>query len=456
MKALIVDSSSTVAYTLSSLFGKFGIDASVAKSGHEALSLLENSTVDILCFAYELGDMNGIEFFVEAKARKLLHHQPGLMFTSTRNRSVTSRAIEAGVTECISKCNLTRLEQFVGMFAASSRNRISGRVLLVEDSDMTALYCRQILERLGLHVDICLSAEDAIERFADHNYDLVVTDYFLAGMGTGFTVIRAVRDTAGEKSSTPILVISAFDDMVRKVEILRNGANDFVAKPVVAEELEVRVCNLLNMRRLMNRLESQHEAMKDLAMRDQLTSLYNRHYLHEEVPGLITDAHEGGLPLSLMVADIDHFKLINDVHGHKAGDLVIEQVAKALQGICRRDDLVARVGGEEFVAVLPGVALEDALIRAEVIRTRIAALKPGGIPITVSIGIAALVEDETYDDLFRRADSAMYRAKVAGRDRVEVVESGLRQDEETRLSRGQQGKVGVKVNNKETFVRNVI
>ena len=421
MNVLIVDSSRTVTNTLSTMFAKHGFEPSVAKLGHEALEIMERGQVDLLCFAHELGDMDGIELFVTAKSRKLLHNQPGVIFTSSLNKKLVSRALDAGVTECFQKRHPEQLEQFIENFAASNRLRLNGCVLLVEDSASAVMYYRQILENIGLKVDVSGNAEEAIEHFAARHYDLVVTDYVLSGVGTGFSVIRAVRDTPGRKSQTPILAISSFGNTARKVEVLRNGANDFVAKPVVAEELEVRVSNLLKMQKMMHRLESQHEAMKNLAMRDPLTSLCNRYHLNEVMPGLIADAYDDARPLSMMVLDIDHFKQINDARGHKAGDQVLEQVAQTLQGLCRSDDLVARVGGEEFVVVLPGVRLDDAAIRAETARARIDALMPCDIKATISIGVAALASGEGYDELFQRADSAMYRAKQAGRNRVVVA-----------------------------------
>lgn len=421
MNVLIVDPSRTVSYTLSTLFAKHGFEPRVAKLGHEALEALEQGSVDLLCFAYELGDMDGIEMFVTAKARKLLHHQPSLMFTSSLHRRVVNRALEAGVTECFQKRHLERLEQFIKNFAASNRQRFNASVLLVEDSTATAMYYCKILEQLGLKIDVSASAEEAVERFAAGHYDLVVTDYVLSGVETGLSVIRAVRETRGRKSLTPILAISSFNDIARKVELLRNGANDFVAKPVVAEELEVRISNLLKMQKMMRQLESQHESMKNLAMRDPLTALCNRYHLNEVMPGLIVEAHDEVRPLSLMVLDLDHFKLINDSRGHQMGDQVLEQVARTLQGLCRSEDLVARVGGEEFVAVLPGVALADAARRAEMARAQVEALMPGGIKTTISIGVATLASGEGYDELFQRADGAMYRAKLAGRNRVEMT-----------------------------------
>lgn len=423
MNVLIVEPSRTVAFTLTTLFGKYGFESRIAKSGQEALDFLKEKTADFLCFTFELGDMDGIEFFVSAKANKLVHHQPGLMFSATPRKSVINRALMAGVTECFAKRNLALLESFVERFAASSRVCINGRVLLVEDSMSSAMFYRQVLERMGLQIEHCKSAEDAITKIsAGERFDLVVTDYILAGAQTGFSVIRAVRESLGKSALTPILAISSFDDIARKVEILRNGANDFVGKPVVSEELEVRVFNMLKMQKLTNRLESQHEVMKDIAMRDTLTSLYNRYHLNEISPGLIAEAQESGQSLSLMVIDADHFKKVNDVHGHKIGDEVLRQIAKVLQGSCRSDDLAARIGGEEFVVVLPGIGLPEAWVCAEAMRASIEGLKPCGIGVTASIGIATLLKGETYDGLFHRADGAMYQAKTAGRNRMVVAE----------------------------------
>jgi two-component system cell cycle response regulator len=421
MNVLIVEPSRTVAYTLSTLFGKQGFEPRVARSGQEALELLKLKPASMLCFTFELGDMDGVDFFITAKAHKLVHHQPGLMFTSTLRKNIINRALLAGVTECFSKRNLGQLEQFVERFAASNDVCINGKVLLVEDSKSSAMFYGQVLEHMGLQIELCQTAEDAIERFAANSYDLVVTDYILSGAETGFAVIRAVRGSSGKKSLTPILAISSFDDVARKVEILRNGANDFVCKPVLAEELEVRVFNMLKLQKLMHRLESQHLEMKDIATRDALTSLYNRYHLNEISPSLISEAHETGHSLSLMMVDVDHFKNINDTRGHKAGDQVLQQIAQALQGMCRSDDLVARIGGEELVILLPGVGLAETTARGEVARARIEGLNPCDCPVTVSIGIATLKKDETYDQLFHRADSAMYRAKMAGRNRVQAV-----------------------------------
>jgi two-component system cell cycle response regulator len=419
MKALIVEPSRLVALMLTSMFGKHGIEVVEVRTGAGALEALGRQRFDILCFAYELADMTGIDLFVTAKARGFAHHQPALLFASTHDKRVVDHALEAGVTECFSKKQMTRLDTFVERFAKGGRAHIAGTVLLVEDSATAALFCRQMLERLGLKVEHCKSAERAIELFATHHFDLVITDYVLAGTETGLSVINAVRASTGKKNLTPILAMSALVDTARKVEILRNGANDFAQKPVVAEELEMRVVNLMTMRALVKRLESQHEALQEMAMHDQLTGLFNRYYLQERLPTVFRDGQKKGQAVALLMCDIDHFKLINDSHGHKMGDQVLEAVAAVLQHTAQSHAIAARVGGEEFVVVLPGYALDMAREEAEKLRAAVAALAPAGIAVTVSVGLAERRPDESYEDLFKRADAAVYRAKEAGRNRVE-------------------------------------
>jgi len=262
MKALLVDPSGSAICMLATMFAKHGFEFRTASDGTAALAVLEREPVDLICFTYELGGMDGIEFLINATSRKLVHNQPCLMFSSTSDKEVITRALTSGVTECFSKHDLDNLEDFVERFAENNRRRVSGSVLLVEDSATSALFCKQILERIGLQVDRCRTAEEAIAQFFVRQYDLILADYVLDGVQSGLAVIRAVREPEGRKAQTPILAISAFGDTARKVEILRSGANDFVSKPMVAEELEVRIQNLLGTQKLMRQLESQHEAIK--------------------------------------------------------------------------------------------------------------------------------------------------------------------------------------------------
>lgn len=421
MKVLVVEPSRLVTLLLSTMFEKHGVEPMVATTGQEALEILTREKIDLVCVAFELGDMNGIDLVAAARQRELLSGQPALMFASTYDKDIVERALRAGVTECFSKHQLAELDKFVEHFTAGKAITIGGKVLLVEDSATAALSYTMILSKLGLTIDRCRSAEEAIEKFAAQSYDLVVTDYVLAGTKTGLAVIRAVRESAGRKASTPILAISALRDTARRVEILRNGANDFVGKPVVAEELEVRVYNLITIKRLMQRLESQHEAMKDMAMHDQLTSLYNRHYLHARIPALLEKANAESKPLSVAIVDIDHFKRVNDMHGHATGDRVLADVGEIMLLAAGRDDLAVRFGGEEFLIVMLDTCSGAARNKAEDLRARIARARPGGLSLTVSIGVAELGPGESFEQQVSRADDAVYCAKNAGRNRVEVA-----------------------------------
>lgn len=418
LKALLIDPSRFQRSVIASVFVRRNIEVDMAASAAAGLKALTEGRYDILCFSLELGDMRGTDFFREAKKSGLAGGMPALMLAATPDKRVFDDAIAAGITDCFPKAKLDDVEQYVDQWERRANRRMSGHVLLVEDSDTAANFCRKILEGLGLRVSRFRTAEDAIASLAHEDYKIVITDFVLEGLQTGLSVIRAVRAQPGRKGELPIIALSSIDSVERRVDILRAGANDFVTKPMVAEELAARLGNLLMLRELFDQLTAQHELVKDMALRDGLTSLHNRYHLKAEMPRLIDDAHRRGAPLTLVVIDIDHFKKINDQYGHARGDTVLIAVGDILRSIVRDQRVLVRYGGEEFVLALPGTSTLQAGLGAERLREKIAGANPGGIPVTASFGIATLLPGENFDTLFSRADAALYEAKRGGRNQV--------------------------------------
>jgi two-component system cell cycle response regulator len=301
--------------------------------------------------------------------------------------------------------------------------QLSGRVLLVEDSASVRAMVRGVLERTGLEVDLSADANRAWALFTEEQHDLVLTDVLLAEGTTGLELVRRIRHAQGRKSRTPVLAMSAFEDAVRKVELLEYGANDFIGKPVLPEELVARVRNLIANKQLLDKVEMQQEYLRALAATDHLTSLYNRRFLAEVVPMSLASARRHGYSLSLLMIDLDHFKAVNDRHGHSTGDCVLVETAKLLRANCRKEDLAARIGGEEFVLLLSHCGLEQATAKAERLRRQIEELEPAGIHLTASLGVATLVPEsgESFEVLFAAADKAVYSAKAAGRNCVRIT-----------------------------------
>jgi two-component system cell cycle response regulator len=417
MKALIVEPSRMIRNVFVSLFSKNNVSASAVETAAEALASLEAERVDFLCFSMQLRDMTGIDFFVLAKERGLIGKHPSVMLTSSQE-SITTKAVSLGVTECFSKNEPSKFEAYVDQWATSSTAKLNGEVLLVEDSSSQAAFLEKLLSSQGLTTTRVANGEDCLKLITQHKYDLVLVDYMLEGTLTGLGVIRNIRGLDGRAGKLPILAISSFDDIPRRIEMLRSGANDFVLKPVVPEEFQVRVGNLIQLRQALDYLEEQHSALYDVAMHDRLTSAYNRHYITERTQELIRQSLATRSPLSLIVMDIDHFKRINDNYGHSMGDSVLVAIASTLHEYAGEGGIVARMGGEEFMVVLPGIDDFFAASKAEKMREVIEELEPAGLRVTASFGVAQLLPGETYDNLFCRADSAMYEAKRAGRNQV--------------------------------------
>lgn len=152
---------------------------------------------------------------------------------------------------------------------------------------------------------------------------------------------------------------------------------------------------------------------------DELTGLPNRRSMEGSVEGLVARAQRSGAPLALLLCDLDLFKSINDEYGHQRGDAVLVETAQAIRGSLRPSELVYRIGGEEFLVLIPGCDLDRAAPIAERVREAIESARPGGLPVTASVGFSAAVGQEIdFDELFRAADAALYEAKRSGRNRV--------------------------------------
>lgn len=292
-------------------------------------------------------------------------------------------------------------------------------VLLVDDSeDIHALVgARLRSERVEL-----LHAYDADEGLAlarEHLPDLILLDLDMPGTD-GLTLCRVLKNH-DELVHVPVIFLTATLDVDIKVKAFEMGAVDYVTKPFDAVELKARVRAALKTKRYQDLLTTK-------ARIDALSGLWNRGYLNEQLSAELSLSRRNGLPVSLLMLDIDHFKPINDTHGHPFGDLVIQRIARVINQLCRESDVACRYGGEEFAIILRDTPTTGAKPVAERLRQEIARLEfTAGretVSPTVSIGVAG---SDQFDDvgelsreaLLKAADDALYQAKNKGRNRVE-------------------------------------
>ncbi len=427
MKLLIIEPSRLFQKMLETLFDSLVTGIDVAEKGVEGLRLLSEKTFDLICVARELGDMNGLDFARELRENRCSSCTPLVMISAERTPELVKAALASGITEVFHKSELNELAAYITDLnkRLDGDIHLQGRVLFVEDSPSMAALFKHSLEEMGLEVDHETTAEEALLRFREHDYQLVITDVVLAGDMSGIGLTRMIRHSVGKKSRIPILATSGLDDVARRIELLRSGANDYVAKPLIDEEFRARVKNLILNQQLMDRVDEQQARLQQMAMTDQLTTLYNRHYLVEAIPKLLSSARRHGYDISLVIIDLDHFKAINDTHGHAVGDEVLKQAAALLKRFCRKEDIAARIGGEEFVLVLTHCGPSDAWNKAEFLRKKLHELRPAGIEVSASFGVASLSTGaySDYEALFQAADRAVYQAKSAGRNRVVSAEA---------------------------------
>jgi two-component system, cell cycle response regulator len=306
-----------------------------------------------------------------------------------------------------------------------STGRKRSRVLMVEDSRVSLEVYAQRLERRGYQMVTAISAEAARVELENSLPDLILLDVFMPKV-SGFDLLRELR-SAPRTATTPIILISALSDTQHIVEGLELGANDYVTKPIVMPILTARMEALLRSSELVRRLEVQTELLAKLAAFDDLTGSYNRRSLFHHLEAELSRSRRYGRSLSVLMADIDHFKKVNDQYGHLVGDQALRWVATTLQNELRSMDFLCRYGGEEFCAILPETNRPGAARAAERIRSaleRHVFVTDGlNLSLTVSVGGASWTpaDDQEIPDLLARADRALLDAKRAGRNQIQIA-----------------------------------
>jgi len=420
-----------------------------AVNGPSAIDICARGQCDIVLLDVLMPGMDGFEVCRRLKRNPRTAHIPVVMITALDQPADRVAGLEAGADDFLTKpvndiALITRVRSLARLKTLTDElmTRVSnstdlgledgidplafdgdgGRVLVVDDDPVTAERMSEILSRTH-RVDLEAEPQEALFRAAEGDYDLAIVSLNLRQVD-GLRLCSHLR-SLDRTRQLPILTVVDPEDNVRLLRGLDLGVNDYLVRPIDRNEMLARVRTQIRRKRFADRLRDSVQMTIEMAVTDGLTGLHNRRYLERQLSILVNQSRAREKPLSLLVLDIDHFKHINDSYGHAVGDEVLREFSRRLRKAVRGIDVASRMGGEEFVVVMPDTDAALAFLVGERLRQKIAA-EPFSIPesdevieVTVSIGISSLASVEDAPDvLLKRADDALYEAKRAGRNRV--------------------------------------
>jgi len=422
-------------------------DVLTCQDGASALTIAEAEQPDIVLLDVMMPGMDGFETCRRLKANPATRHIPVVLVTALDGREDKIKGLDAGADDFLTKPlddvillarvrSLTRLKMVmdelrereesgrrmgVNADGAGRLRGSGGRILIVDDNERQAARIAQELSQE--HRPVIESDPVAAVLAARGLIDLMIVNI----AADGFDGLRLVAQARSAEASrhVPILAVIEASDRPRLIKALELGVNDILTRPVDSEELAARARTQVRRKRYTDFLREKLDYSLEMAVTDALTGLHNRRYMAGQLQGFVQRSNHGGDPVAVLVLDIDHFKAVNDGFGHDTGDEVLQEFAVRLATNVRAVDLPCRLGGEEFVVVMPDTSLDDAHRIADRIRRDVgsAPFRVGGgrelLTITISVGVAASTgRDDTPEALIKRADEGVYEAKSAGRDRV--------------------------------------
>jgi len=425
-----------------------------AMNGLDALDAVQKSKPDIILLDVMMPGIDGIEVCKRIKSNPETQHIPVVMVTALDQPEDRVKGLEAGADDFLTKpvndislfCrikSLVRLKMLTdelrvrspsaegtpsGFAATDKLTQRPGHVLLIDSQQASS-------ERLiasvsdNCRVTVAANPAEAMEKVAanERPFELIIVSFDQTEFD-GLRLCSQLRSSDATRQ-TPLMIIVNPDEQQILLRALDMGVNDYLMRPVDRQEVMARAATQVRRWRYTEQLRNSVKASIEMAITDALTGLYNRRYLETHLSHMIDHYVNRSKVLSVLAVDVDFFKAINDTHGHDAGDKVLQELAQRLRDHTRSIDLCCRIGGEEFIVVLPNTDTYTAEKIGERLRRAVASKSftigaPSLVPVTISAGIATLSGmDDTLEKLLKRADSALYRAKREGRNRV--VKAGL-------------------------------
>ncbi|GAB6051862.1 PleD family two-component system response regulator [Magnetospira thiophila] len=422
-----------------------------ANDGPSALQIIGNQPPDLVLLDAMMPGMDGFEVCRRIKGNSQTAHIPVIMVTALSETDDRVRALENGADDFLTKPvddinlfarvrSMIRMKQLLDQWRLreetsrelglpssdillTSADGNDANLVVVEDSPIEARTLASSLAEDGHNLVFIKTVTEACGSTVFQEADLAIISLDVEDEDP--LRLCSVLRSAESTRLMPILLVGGEHDMARLVRSLDIGVNDYLVRPLDKVELKARVRSQVRRKRYQERLRTNFLQNLSLAVTDTLTGLHNRRYLESHMSTLVNRARESGRPLSVLMIDVDHFKQVNDVHGHPAGDVVLRELANRIARNVRGFDLVTRYGGEEFLVLMPDTDLTVAQSVAERLCEQVA-VDPislpqdlGEVTVTVSIGITVMrPEQETAEQLIGRVDAALYKAKELGRNRV--------------------------------------
>ncbi len=299
------------------------------------------------------------------------------------------------------------------------------KVLVADDSRIYRKLVEQTLSEKQYAVLFAKSGREAINLFSEHQPSLVITDWMMPDL-SGIELCEHIRSHT-RQSYTYLIILTGITEKNKLVKGLAAGADDYLTKPFHSDELLARVGVGRRIVELHRQLEAKNLLLEELALTDPLTGLPNRRAIEDWATRQLSGAARYGFSFLVVLADLDHFKTVNDVHGHNAGDIVLKKFSEILKTNSRRSDICGRIGGEEFLFVLTHTTQENARVVVERIRAELEAAKfdfdGSSLTVTASFGLAGFegTQAPDFNRLVSQADAALYAAKRTGRNRIETA-----------------------------------